>query len=70
MKGAWGMSQMLMNLIKNTEVTFVTKKTRKEFKVFVSDIWEDGRIFVGWYTNRFGELAIKHFDMTQYDYYL
>ena len=70
MKGAWGMSQMLMNLIKNTEVTFVTKKTCKEFKVFVSDIWGDGRIFVGWYTNRFGELAIKHFDMTQYDYYL
>jgi hypothetical protein len=64
------MSQMLFNLIKGTEVTLVTKKTRKEFKVFVSDIWNDGKIFVGWYTNRFGELAIKHFDMTQYDYYL
>lgn len=70
MKGAWGMSDMLMKLIIKTEVTLVTKKTRKEFKVFVSDIWEDGNIFVGWYTNRFGELAIKHFDMTQYDYYL
>lgn len=64
------MSQMLFNLIKNTEVTFVTKKTRKEFKVFISDIWGDGKIFVGWYTNRFGELAIKQFHMDQYDYYL
>lgn len=64
------MSQMLMNLIMNTEVTFVTKKTRKEFKVYIMDIWEEGKIFVGGYTNRFGELDIKHFDMSQYDYYL
>ena len=64
------MSKMLFDLIKNTEVTFVTKKTRKEFKVFISDIWNDGKIFVGWYTNRFGELAIKQFNIDQYDYYL
>lgn len=57
-------------MVLKQEITLVTKKTRKEFKVFVSDIWEDGRIFVGFYTNRFGELAIKHFDMTQYDFYL
>lgn len=62
-------SVLALMVLKN-EITLVTKKTKKETKVFVSDIWENGRIFVGWYTNRFGELAIKHFDMTQYDFYL
>lgn len=62
-------SVLALMVLKN-EISLVTKKTKKETKVFVSDIWENGRIFVGWYTNRFGELAIKHFDMTQYDFYL
>ena len=62
-------SVLALMVLKN-EITLVTKKTKKETKVFVSDIWENGRIFVGLYTNRFGELAIKHFDMTQYDFYL
>lgn len=61
---------VLALMVLKNEITLVTKKTKKETKVFVSDIWENGRIFVGWYTNRFGELAIKHFDMTQYDFYL
>lgn len=61
---------VLALMVLKNEVTLVTKKTKKETKVFVSDIWENGRIFVGFYTNRFGELAIKHFDMTQYDFYL
>jgi len=62
-------SVLALMVLKN-EITLVTKKTKKETKVFVSDIWENGRIFVGIYTNRFGDLAIKHFDMTQYDFYL
>lgn len=62
-------SVLALMVLKN-EITLVTKKTKKETKVFVSDIWENGRIFVGFYTNRFGDLAIKHFDMTQYDFYL
>ena len=61
---------VLALMVLKNEITLVTKKTKKETKVFISDIWENGRIFVGWYTNRFGELAIKHFDMTQYDFYL
>lgn len=61
---------VLALMVLKNEVTLVTKKTKKETKVFVSDIWENGRIFVGFYTNRFGDLAIKHFDMTQYDFYL
>ena len=60
----------ITELVLKHEVTLITKKTRKETKVYVSDIWENGKIFVGWYTNRFGELAIKQFDMTKYDYYL
>ena len=59
---------VLALMVLKNEVTLVTKKTKKETKVFVSDIWENGRIFVGFYTNRFGDLAIKHFDMTQYDF--
>jgi len=54
----------------NQEVTFITKKSRKEFKVYVSDVQDNGRIFVGWYINRFGKLDLKRFDMTQYDFCL
>lgn len=54
----------------NQEVTFITKKSRKEFKVYVSDVQDNGRTFVGWYINRFGKLDLKRFDMTQYDFCL
>lgn len=64
------MNKAIEKMILKTEITLITKKTRKETKIFVSDIWEDGKIFVGMYTNRFGELAIKHFDMSKYDYCL
>ena len=49
-----------------TEVTLVTKKQKKEIKVYVCDIW-DGKTIVAWYTNRFGKEAIKHFDVNEYD---
>lgn len=57
-------------MIENTEITLVTKKARKETKVFVS--WFDTKtnILCGWYTNRFGDLTVKQFDMSKYDYYL
>lgn len=62
--------QMIAALVVNQEITLITKKQRKEFKVYVSDVQDNGRTFVCWYTNRFGELDIKRFDMTQYDYCL
>lgn len=57
----------IAKMIENTEVTLLTKKTRKETKVFVS--WFDTKtnILCGWYTNRFGKLDIKQFDMSKYD---
>lgn len=61
---------MIREFIIKQEITFITKKTRKEFKVYVSDIQDNGRTFVGWYTNRFGKLDLKRFDMTQYDFCL
>jgi hypothetical protein len=61
---------ILMDMIINHEVTFITKKNRKEFKVYVSDIQDNGKTFVGWYTNRYNKLDIKRFNMDEYDYCL
>ena len=57
-------------MIENTEITLITKKTRKETKVFVSWFDTKNNILCGWYTNRFNELAIKQFNMNNYDYCL
>ncbi len=59
-----------MKMIEGTEITLVTKKIKKEFKVYVS--WYDTKknILCGSYTNRFGRYAVKQFDMTKYDFYL
>ena len=57
-------------IIENTEITLVTKKARKETKVFVCWFDEQQNILCGWYTNRFGDLETKQFDMRKYDYYL
>ena len=56
--------------LKNQEITLITKKARKEIKVYVSDVQDNGRTFVCWYTNRFNKLALKRFDMANYDYCL
>ena len=56
----------LAEMIKNTEITLLTKKRRKEIKVYVCDIW-NGATIVAWYTNRFGEDTIGHFDVNEYD---
>lgn len=61
--------ETLKERILKTEITLVTKKTRKETKVFVSDFWEKENIIVGMYTNRFGNFDIKQFDMNKYDFY-
>ena len=60
----------IAKLIENTEITLVTKKARKEFKVFVSWFDEKTNILCGWYTNRFGKLDIKQFNMNEYDFYI
>lgn len=52
------------------EITLLTKKTRKEIKVYVSDVQDNGKTFVCWYTNRYGKTDIKRFDMTNYDFCL
>lgn len=57
----------LEKLIANTEVTLITKKSRKEFKVFVSWFDSSNNKLCGWYTNRYGKLDIKQFDMNNYD---
>ena len=57
----------IAEMIKQTEVTFVTKKIGKEFKVFVCDVQDDGKTIVGWYTNRFGKLDIKRFAVADYN---
>ena len=58
----------LKEIILKKEIILITKKTRKETKVFVSDVWEKQNIIVGMYTNKFGEFAIKQFDMSKYDF--
>ena len=56
--------------IENTEITLLTKKTRKETKVYVNWFGTKRNILCGWYTNRYGELTVKQFDMNKYDYCL
>lgn len=63
-------ARMVSALVKNQEITLITKKTRKEIKVYVSDVQDNGKTFVCWYTNRFGKLSLKRFDITKYDYCL
>lgn len=61
-----GYSQ-LENILKDTEVTLMTKKNKKEIPVFVHWVNFKDNILCGMYTNRYGKLAIKQFDLTQYD---
>ena len=56
--------------VKDKEVTLLTKKTRKEIKVYVCDVQDNGRTFVCWYKNRYGNTDLKRFDMTEYDFCL
>jgi hypothetical protein len=56
--------------IENTEITLLTKKTKKETKVFVNWFNTTTNILCGWYTNKFGDLTIKQFDMNKYDFCL
>lgn len=64
------MTNEIIEMIKDTEITMITKKRRKEFKVYVSDVWDNGKVIVGWYTNRFGKLDLKQFNMNEYDFCL
>lgn len=58
----------IAKLIENTEITLITRRTGKEFKVFVSWFDVETRILCGWYTDRYGEPEIKLFDMEEYDF--
>lgn len=57
-------------ILQNREVTLITKKARKEIKVWAS--WYDDRtnILCASYTNRIGKYAIKQFNMNDYDFYI
>lgn len=66
-------AEMMMDIeemIKDTEITLITKKARKQFKVYVSWFDKKTNILCGWYTNKYGEPAIKQFDMKKYDFCL
>lgn len=60
----------IAKMIEKTEITLITKKTRKEFKVFVSWVDTNTNIICGWYTNKYGDLAVKQFNMKNYDFCL
>lgn len=60
----------IAEMIIDTEITLITKKTRKETKVYVSAVEDNGKTFLCLYTNKFKELSIKRFDMTKYDFCL
>lgn len=60
----------IAKMIENTEITLITKKTRKETKVFVSWVDTDRKIICGLYKNKFNEFSAKQFDMTKYDFCL
>lgn len=57
-------------VLNDTEITLLTKKTRKEIKVYVSWFDSTTNILCGWYTNRFGKLTTKQFNMNDYDFYI
>lgn len=57
-------------VLQDTEVTLITKKARKEIKVWAS--WYDDitKTLCASYTNRFGKYAVKQFNMNDYDFYI
>lgn len=61
-----GYSQ-LENILRDTEVTLMTKKNKKEIPVFVHWVNFKDNILCGMYTNRYGKLDIKQFSLKEYD---
>lgn len=57
-------------VLQDTEVTLITKKTRKEIKVWASWYNDDTKTLCASYTNRFGRYAVKQFNMNDYDFYI
>lgn len=57
-------------VLQNTEVTLITKKARKEIKVWASWYNDDTKTLCASYTNRFGRYAVKQFNMNDYDFYI
>ena len=57
-------------VLQDTEVTLITKKARKEIKVWASWYNDDTKTLCASYTNRFGRYAVKQFNMNDYDFYI
>lgn len=57
-------------VLQDTEVTLITKKARKEIKVWASWYNDDTKTLCASYTDRFGRYAVKQFNMNDYDFYI
>ncbi len=57
-------------VLQDTEVTLITKKARKEIKVWATWYNDDTKTLCASYTDRFGRYAVKQFNMNDYDFYI
>lgn len=57
-------------VLQDTEVTLITKKARKEIKVWATWYNDDTKTLCASYTDRFGRYAVKQFNMKNYDFYI
>ena len=57
-------------ILHDIEVTLITKKARKEIKVWASWYDDETNILCASYTDRFGKYAVKQFNMKNYDFYI
>ena len=57
-------------ILQDTEVTLITKKARKEIKVWATWYNDDTKTLCASYTDRFGRYAVKQFNMNDYDFYI
>lgn len=57
-------------VLQDTEVTLITKKARKEIKVWATWYNDETKTLCASYTDRFGRYAVKQFNMNDYDFYI
>lgn len=57
-------------ILHDIEVTLITKKARKEIKVWASWYDDETNILCASYTDRFGKYAVKQFNLKNYDFYI
>lgn len=57
-------------ILQDIEVTLITKKARKEIKVWATWYNDETKTLCASYTDRFGKYAVKQFNMNNYDFYI